>query len=76
MLFSGRLFNEIFFDNFFSRSRPCSHLFAVLRLLVDFNDPNIDTLLVRCECACIPRSNAFAESQAGAHAKAYKVLRL
>ena len=36
------------FDSiFFRRSRPCSHLFAVLRLLVDFNDPKVDTLLVR-----------------------------
>jgi hypothetical protein len=23
-------------------------LFAVLRLLVDFNDPEVDTMLVRC----------------------------
>jgi hypothetical protein len=32
---------------FFQSSRPCSHLFAVLTLLVDFNDPKVDTLLVR-----------------------------
>ena len=32
---------------FFQSSRPCSHLFAVLTLLVDFNDPKADTLLVR-----------------------------
>jgi hypothetical protein len=34
-------------NNFFPSSRACSHLFAVLRLLVDFNDPKVDTLLVR-----------------------------
>jgi len=33
--------------NFFESARPCSHLFAVLRLLVDFNDPEVDTMLVR-----------------------------
>jgi hypothetical protein len=32
---------------FFQSSRLCSHLFAVLTLLVDFNDPKVDTLLVR-----------------------------
>jgi hypothetical protein len=37
-----------FFTKFFQSARPCSHLFAVLRLLVDFNDPKVDTMLVRC----------------------------
>jgi hypothetical protein len=36
-----------FLFEFFHRARPCSHLFAVLRLLVDFNDPKVDTLVVR-----------------------------
>jgi hypothetical protein len=36
-----------FFHKFFSSARPCSHLFAVLRLLLDFNDPEVDTMLVR-----------------------------
>ena len=31
----------------FESARPCSHLFAVLRLLADFNDPEVDTMLVR-----------------------------
>ena len=70
MRFWGHVLECIFFDDFFVSSRPCSHLFAVLRLLVDFNDQDIDTLLVRCKCACKMRSNTFAEGQAGAHAKA------
>ena len=37
-----------FLYQFFSRSRACSHLFAVLLLLTDLNDPEVDTLLVRC----------------------------
>ncbi len=39
--------SSFFYDNFFQSSRACSHLFAVLRLLVDFNDQKVDTLLVR-----------------------------
>ena len=38
---------HFFISKFFQSARPCSHLFAVLRLLVDFNDPKVDTLLVR-----------------------------
>ena len=41
-----------FADLFFS-SWPCSHLFAVLKLLIDFNDPEIDTILVRSGCVCL-----------------------
>jgi hypothetical protein len=36
----------LFLSIFFQSARPCSHLFAVLRLLVDFNDPKVDTMLV------------------------------
>ena len=46
--FSDTLCEFIFlFEIFLRRSRPCSHLFAVLRLLVEFKDPKVDTLLVR-----------------------------
>ena len=45
--FLGHEVEFIFYDNFFQSSRACSHLFAVLRLLVDFNNPKVDTLLVR-----------------------------
>jgi hypothetical protein len=34
------------FPYFFS-ARPCSHFFAVLLLLLDLNDPDVETLLVR-----------------------------
>jgi hypothetical protein len=46
--FCGHHHEFVFFlTNFFESARPCSHLFAVLRLLVDFNDPEVDTMLVR-----------------------------
>jgi hypothetical protein len=46
--FSDALYEFVFFHQiFFNRSRPCSHLFAVLRLLVDFINPKVNTLLVR-----------------------------
>ncbi len=45
--FRGLVFEFFFYNDFLSSSRACSHLFAVLTLLVDFNDPKVDTLLVR-----------------------------
>jgi hypothetical protein len=44
--FATAIASFFFFTNFFQSARPCSHLFAVLRLLVDFNDPKVDTMLV------------------------------
>ena len=43
-MFRNRVFIFIFI--FFRSSRPCSHFNAVLRLLLDLNDPGVDTMLV------------------------------
>jgi hypothetical protein len=44
--FATAIASFFFLAYFFQSARPCSHLFAVLRLLVDFNDPKVDTMLV------------------------------
>ena len=44
--FLGHELNCLFFLITFPSSHACSHLYAVLRLLLDFNDPEVDTMLV------------------------------
>ena len=44
----GTLILPIYFvSKFFFSARPCSHLCAVLLLLLDYLDPEVDTMLVR-----------------------------
>ncbi len=47
MVCGGKTRVEIFFFIFLCRSRACSHLAAVFMLLLDFNDRDAGTLLVR-----------------------------
>ena len=49
----------IFIFLFFFSARPCSHFFAVLLLLLDLNDPDVETLLVRLSYCGFALSKPF-----------------
>ena len=66
----SRLFcARIFLILEFSRSRPCSHVDALLRKLLEWNDPGVETLLVTVADSFFGSNSSVADSKI-AHAKA------
>jgi hypothetical protein len=54
---------RFFSEKFFASARPCSHLYAVLLLLADLNNPKLDMMLVRRSEVLWHRSPLSSESR-------------
>jgi len=51
----------LFLTFFFLSARPCSHLNCVLRLLLDFNDKNVEAMMVSRFGGSLPLNNVCRE---------------